>query len=135
MKRKVNAAKVGDTFELKQQVGKYDPIFYAGASGDFNFIHIDNEFGKMVGLGGNILQGLCTMAFTARCHTDWVGDPYALKRIKVRFSKPVYPGDAVTVKAAVTAIDGQKVTTTFNAVNQKGDEVISMAMTEMELDK
>ena len=51
--KKLSDAKVGETFELKQVVGKYDPIFYAGASGDFNLIHIDPEFGKMVGLGGN----------------------------------------------------------------------------------
>jgi acyl dehydratase len=134
MKRKAAAVKAGDKFELKQTVGKYDPIYYAGASGDFNPIHIDPEFGKMVGLGGNILQGLCTMAFTARCHTDFGGDPGALKRIKVRFSSPVRPADVVAVQSHVATVEGKRVKAEFNAVNQKGEEVITMAFAELELD-
>jgi acyl dehydratase len=132
MKRR-HEAKAGESFELKQMVGKYDPIYYAGASGDFNLIHIDAEFAKMVGLETNILQGLCTMAFTARCHTDWAGDPYALKRIRVRFSKPVLPGDTVKVQAAVEKVERGAAFTTFNAVNQKGEEVITMAAAEVRL--
>lgn len=132
---KRSEAAVGETFELKQSVGKYDPLFYAGASGDFNLIHIDAEFAKMVGLEGNILQGLCTMAYTARAHTNWAGDPCALKRIKVRFSKPVLPGDTVIVKAAVTGVENGIAQTAFNAVNQKGEEVITMAVAEVELAK
>lgn len=133
--KKVGEVHVGDTIQLKQAVGKYDPIYYAGASGDFNFIHIDPQFAKMVGLNGNILQGLCTMAFAARAHTDWAGDPYALKRIKVRFSKPVYPEDTVTVVAKVTQIAGGVAKTEFNAVNQDGEEVISMAFAEVALEE
>ena len=134
MKRKADAVKAGEAFVLKQVVGKYDPIYYAGASGDFNPIHIDPEFGKMVGLNGNILQGLCTMAYTARCHTDFAGDVGALKRIKVRFSSPVRPGDSVNVQATVATVNGKQVQTQFNAVNQKGEEVITMAFAELDLD-
>ncbi len=47
---------------INVEVDKYRPYYYAGASGDFNLIHIDNDFAKSVGLGGIILQGLCTMA-------------------------------------------------------------------------
>ncbi|MFH1539416.1 MAG: MaoC/PaaZ C-terminal domain-containing protein [bacterium] len=117
--------KEGDpTMEQKNPVGKYQPIFYGGASGDFNPIHIDPEFGKMAGLGGNILQGLCTMAFVARMHTDWAGDPGALKRLKVRFSKPVMPLDKVTVKGKVVAKEGKTVKCEVWAENQNGDQVI-----------
>lgn len=134
MSNKAQEAKTGDVLELKQSVGKYDPIYYAGASGDFNFIHIDPEFGKMAGLGGNILQGLCTMAYTVRCHTDFAGDPGALKRIKVRFSKPVMPGDTVNVKAEIKKAEGNQIQTEFKAVNQKDEEVVTMAFAEIELD-
>jgi len=133
--KRLHDVKVGDTFELKQAVGKYDPIYYAGASGDFNLIHIDADFGKMVGLGGNILHGLCSMAYTARAHTDWAGDPYALKRIKVRFSKPVRPEDTVTVRARVTKVAEGIATTEFTAVNQHGEEVITMAEAEVALER
>ena len=69
---------------------------YAGASGDFNPIHVDKEFAEKVGLGGTIAHGLSSMARLGRCLTDWVGDPGALKRFKVRFASPARPGDTVT---------------------------------------
>jgi len=47
-----NSIDAGDTFNAQQEIDKYRAIYYAGASGDFNPIHIDAEFGKMVGLGG-----------------------------------------------------------------------------------
>jgi acyl dehydratase len=52
--------------ELKVTPDKYLPHRYAGASGDFNPIHIDPEFAKAVGLPGNILHGLYGMALVAR---------------------------------------------------------------------
>ena len=50
-------------------------VRYAGASGDFNPIHIDEEFATAVGLPGRILHGLWTMAQVARAHTDAAGGP------------------------------------------------------------
>ncbi|HPM76990.1 MAG TPA: MaoC/PaaZ C-terminal domain-containing protein [bacterium] len=135
MSKKINEIKAGDSFELKQTVGKYTPYFYAGASGDYNPIHIDVDFAKMVGLGGNILQGLCTMAYAARANVELADDPGALKRIKVRFSAPVRPDDKVIVQGTVMAVEGRTATTQFHAVNQQGEEVISLATAELELDE
>ncbi|MCZ7585816.1 MAG: MaoC/PaaZ C-terminal domain-containing protein [Deltaproteobacteria bacterium] len=135
MRKKASEAKPGEKFETKTNVARYQPIYYAGASGDFNPIHIDSEFAKMVGLGRAILHGMCTMAFTARTHVDWAGgDPAALKKIKVRFSKPVYPDDEITTSAAVTSVEGSRVRTEFAAKNQDGVEVITRAWAEIELD-
>ena len=134
MTRKASTVKTGDNFEIKANIGRYMPIYYAGAGGDFNPIHIDAEFGKMVGLGGAILQGLCTMAITARTHVDWAGDPAALKRIKVRFSKPVYPEDEIAVRSKVVAVEGKVVKTEYVAVNQNGVEVITRAFTDLNLE-
>ena len=66
----------GDDIEgLKVTPDKYLTIRYAGASGDFNPIHIDEEFARMVGLPGRILHGLYTMAQVARAQTDAGGGP------------------------------------------------------------
>ena len=127
--------KTGETFTLQKEVDKYRPIFYAGASGDFNPIHIDAEFGKMVGLGGNILQGLCTMAFVMQTVSDWSGDPYRVKKLKVRFAKPVLPEDTVTVTGTVTEIQGRTARCTLVAKKQTGDEVINNAFAEVEVGK
>jgi hypothetical protein len=72
--------------ELKVTPDKYLPHRYAGASGDFNPIHIDPEFAKAVGLPGNILHGLWMMAQVARGNAALAdGDPRALKRLSVQF--------------------------------------------------
>jgi len=135
MTRKISEVKIGEEFDSKTNVGRYQPIYYAGASGDFNPIHIDSEFARMVGLDGAILQGLCTMAFTARAHVDWAGgDPSRMKSIKVRFSKPVYPDDAITTKSKIASIEGNTVKTEFTSTNQSGVEVITRAFAVLELD-
>jgi acyl dehydratase len=78
---------VGDQVEeLRVTPGKYQPHIYAGASGDFNPIHIDPEFAKAVGLPSNILHGLYSMGLVARANAALAGgDPRALKRLSVQF--------------------------------------------------
>ena len=65
----------GDPFELKVTPDRYVTVRYAGASGDFNPIHIDEDFAKQVGLPGRILHGLWTMAQVARAHSEAPAGP------------------------------------------------------------
>ena len=132
--RKAADVKVGDTFILDKHCSQYMPIIYAGAGGDYNPIHIDNEFGKKVGLGGNILQGLGTYYFACQACVDWAGNPKALKRLKVRFASPVRPGDTVTVTGTVTEVDGRSVKADLVAKNQKGEEILTQAFASFELE-
>src|SRR6187431_3575780 len=81
---------------------KYLPHRYAGASGDFNPIHIDPEFAKAVGLPGNILHGLYTMAQVARAATQaGGGDPRSLKRLAVQFRGMGLPEHEIKVTGTV----------------------------------
>ncbi len=86
---------VGDAIpELKVTPDKYLTHRYAGASGDFNPIHIDPEFAKAVGLPGTILHGLYMMGLVARANAALAdGDPRALKRLSVQFRGMGAPGD------------------------------------------
>ena len=77
--------KQGDAIELKVTPDPFVTVRYAGASGDFNPIHIDEDFAKQVGLPGRILHGLWTMAQVARAHTEAAGGPDKLKRLSVQF--------------------------------------------------
>lgn len=110
---------------------------YAGASGDFNLIHVDKEFGEKVGLGGTIAHGLSNMARMGKCITDWIGDPGKLKQFKVRFSAPARPGDTVTFKGKVAGKkeeDGKKsVTLEVWAENQDGAKILSKGMAVVEV--
>ena len=94
----------GDSIpELKVTPDKYLPHRYAGASGDFNPIHIDPEFAKQVGLPGNILHGLWTMAQVARAHVNAAGgDPRSLKRLSVQFRGMGFPEQEITVTGEQT---------------------------------
>jgi acyl dehydratase len=71
--------------ELKVTPDRYVTYRYAGASGDFNPIHIDEEFAKQVGLPGRILHGLWTMAQVARAAEVAAGGPQRLRRLSVQF--------------------------------------------------
>ena len=103
------------------EIDKYRPYYYAGASLDFNLIHIDNDFAKKAGLGGIILQGLCTMAYVYRAVMGG-NDPSKIKKLKVRFRQPVKPLDKITVKGNITDLVAE---------NQKGEQVITNGSASM----
>lgn len=73
---------------------RYVTYRYAGASGDFNPIHLDDEFAKSVGLPSKILHGLWTMAQVARVQSD---DPLALKSLSVQFRGMGLPEKEITI--------------------------------------
>ena len=96
----------GDPIELKVTPDKYVTVRYAGASGDFNPIHIDEEFAQSVGLPGRILHGLWTMAQLARAHTDAGGGPESLRSLSVQFRGMGRMEQEITVKGTVREADG-----------------------------
>src|SRR3954465_495739 len=90
--------------ELKVTPDRYLPHRYAGASGDFNPIHIDPEFAKQVGLPSTILHGLWSMAQVARACVDAAGgDPRSLRRLSVQFRGMGFPEQEIVVSGSVTA--------------------------------
>ena len=94
--------------ELKVTPDKYLPHRYAGASGDFNPIHIDVDFAKSVGLPQNILHGLYSMAQVARACTNAAGgDPRSLKRLSVQFRGMGFPEQEIVVTGEVTEENGR----------------------------
>jgi len=95
--------KQGDEIpELAVTPDKYLPHRYAGASGDFNPIHIDNEFAQQVGLPRNILHGLYSMAQVARANAAAAGgDPRSLRRLKVQFRGMGVPESEIKVTGRV----------------------------------
>ena len=91
--------------EIRVTPDRYLTVRYAGASGDFNPIHIDEEFAKQVGLPGRILHGLWTMAQVARAQTEAAGGPEALQRLRVQFRGMGLPEHEVVVRSTVTGVE------------------------------
>ena len=117
--------------DLKVTPDKYLPHRYAGASGDFNPIHIDPEFAKQVGLPGNILHGLYMMAQVARANVAAAGgDPRALRRLSVQFRGMGFPEQEITVTGSVKEErDGAVVIET--EAEQGGKRIIRNAEAEL----
>jgi acyl dehydratase len=117
--------------ELKVTPDKYLPHRYAGASGDFNPIHIDVDFAKSVGLPSNILHGLYSMAQVARACTNAAGgDPRSLKRLSVQFRGMGLPEQEIVVSGEVKEEDGERVLVAAEAV-QGGNRIIRNAEAEL----
>ena len=92
-------AKAAKLATVTSTVDTDQALRYAEASGDRNPIHVDDVAAKAVGLPGVILHGMCTMGLCGRDVVDEVagGDPNRLRRLAVRFYRPVFPGnDLVT---------------------------------------
>jgi len=116
--------------ELRITPDRYLTVRYAGASGDFNPIHIDEEFAKAVGLPGRILHGLWTMAQVARAHTDAAGGPEHLRRLSVQFRGMGVPEQEVLVTGTVReAGEGRILTDTV--AEQAGEQIIRNAEAEL----
>jgi 3-hydroxybutyryl-CoA dehydratase len=125
---------VGDAIpELKVTPDKYLTHRYAGASGDFNPIHIDPEFAKAVGLPGTILHGLYMMGLVARTNAAVAdGDPRALKRLSVQFRGMGTPETEIVVSGTVKSVDGDRVV--IDTVAAQGEnQTIRNAEAEIQL--
>ncbi|NLT04976.1 MAG: hypothetical protein GXY03_01575 [Solirubrobacterales bacterium] len=122
----------GDSIpELRVTPDRYLPHRYAGASGDFNPIHIDREFATQVGLPGNILHGLYGMALVARAATAaGGGDPRSLRRLAVQFRGMGVPEQEIAVTGTVAEADGERAVLETVA-EQGGKQIIRNAVAEL----
>ncbi len=117
--------------ELEVTPDKYLPHRYAGASGDYNPIHIDQEFAREVGLPSNILHGLYSMAQVARACTQAAGgDPRSLRRLSVQFRGMGFPEQEITVSGKERESSDDTVILDLQA-EQGGKKIIKNAEAEL----
>lgn len=121
---------VGDSFELVREVDPYRPIYYSGASGDYNPIHIDPNVGRAAGYQGVILQGMCTYSWLADACVAYLGDPARLVRLRAKFTKPVQVGDVIRFEGRCAAVSGDAVKLEVTARNQRGEDVMKGVVAE-----
>ena len=120
--------------ELRVTPDKYLPHRYAGASGDFNPIHVDREFAESVGLPSNILHGLYSMGLVAKAAAVGLagGDPRALKKLSVQFRGMGLPEQEIVVTGEVKEVEGDRVTIDLEAA-QGDNRIIRNGVAELEL--
>jgi len=124
-----------EVFSLSHEMTREGIKAYADASGDQNPIHQDDEIAKMMGLPGVIAHGMFSFGLLSRATTDWLQDPSRLRRLGVRFSTMVRPGDVVTCKGTVASVDEDAGTAVINVwvENQRGERVLSHGEAEIAL--
>jgi acyl dehydratase len=104
-------------------VTRTDIVRYAGAGGDFNIIHHDDEFARAAGLPGVFSMGLLQGGVLAQRLAHWVG-PQNVKTFRLRFTGQVWPGDVLRIQGTVTGADGDTATCELAAVNQDDAAVL-----------
>ena len=118
--------------DLKVTPDKYLTVRYAGASGDFNPIHIDEEFAQSVGLPGKILHGLWMMAQVARAVSAAGDGPESLRSLSIQFRGMGFPEQELTVSASVKEVSDGVATVEAEAF-QDGRRIIRKGKAELDV--
>ena len=121
---------VGDELPplVKAPIQQIQLTRYAGASGDFNPIHQDDEFAKAAGMGGVFAHGMLSMGFVAQALTDWAGAG-RVRKLGVRFAGLVRLKDVITCRGRVVAKSSKDdlhlVEVEVWAENQKAEKIVT----------
>lgn len=98
---------------------------YAEASGDFNPIHLDDDYARQAGLEGTIVHGMLTMAQMAAMVTDWMGEEGIISKFNVRFEQIVRPGDMITCSGNIKVRSENTLVCNLEAFNNQQKRVMS----------
>ena len=123
----------GENFELHVKPDPYVTVRYAGASGDFNPIHIDEQFAQQVGLPSRILHGLWSMAQVARATTEAAGGPEKLKSLSVQFRGMGRLDQEIVVTGTVTEVHDDGTAIVEAEATQGGNRIIRNAVAEVDV--
>ena len=119
---------VGDAMTPLARVVTQEQInAYADASGDHNPIHVDEAFARSVGLPGTIAHGLLDLGIATEAVARWAGGYDRVASIECRFSKPLLPGETVTITGVVTEVDQDQGIATLEiaAESSRGEKVLT----------
>jgi acyl dehydratase len=98
-------------------------VRYAGASGDFNPIHWNEEFAKSAGYPGVFAQGMFTAGVLATFLTNWVGEEN-VRRFRTRFVGQVWPGEQIVCTGRVTTVSNGSAEVELSVTNAEGEKKI-----------
>jgi 3-hydroxybutyryl-CoA dehydratase len=123
----VSAEGVPEVPPLSRRITQEGIRRYAEASGDYNPIHVDEEYARATPFGGTIAHGMLVLAYVSEMMGGAFGhDWLAGGRLKVRFRAPARPGDTVTARAAPRQASGDRVFEYgIECCNQRGETLVS----------
>ena len=96
---------------------------YAGASGDFNPVHVDEEFARAAGVPSVFAHGLLSAGLLGQYLAHWVGQAN-VRKFGVRFTGQVWPDDMLTIRGEVKSVEDGLAQIALSATRQTGDVVV-----------
>jgi 3-hydroxybutyryl-CoA dehydratase len=120
---------IGHSVRVSKTVGETDIYLFAGITGDFDPNHVDEEFCKTTSFGHRIAHGALIVGYMSTASTKILedfGSPLVSAGFdRIRFTRPVFIGDTVTVEYRITDIDRdrKRVISSVEAKNQNGETV------------
>lgn len=117
--------KVGDAGSFSKTITDRDVFAFADASGDFNPLHIDEEYARRSAFGRRIAHGILTAGIISTVlGSEIPGLGTIFVQLEIRFLKPVFIGDTVTARAVVMEIiNPKRVRLLVSCTNQSGEDV------------
>jgi 3-hydroxybutyryl-CoA dehydratase len=128
--------KVGESSTFAKTIAESDLMLFAGISGDFDPIHVNEEFAKTTAFGRRIAHGALVMSLCSTTASEMArrslergakAVPVSLGYDKVRFVKPVFIGDTLTARYTVEAVDPEagRTRSKIEVVNQAGETCLA----------
>ena len=119
-----------DLLPIKKLITMKQILMYADASGDYNPIHIDEEFAKNSQFGRNIGHGMMVAATISELMVkNFAQAWYKTGKMKMRFKSPVYPEDEIQTSGSIKKSEqvgtATRITCSVQIVRQNGDTIIS----------
>ena len=116
----MTAPELGSSFPERTfgPLSRVDIVRYAGASGDFNPIHIDAPYARATGAPDVFAMGMLPAAYLAQAASGWLGGPGGFRRFKVRFAARVWPGDLIACTGLVMEMADDRVVVALSALRR-----------------
>jgi acyl dehydratase len=136
----IDDIKVGLKTRVTKTVSESDVYLFAGITGDFDPNHVDEEYTKKTSLGHRVAHGALIVGYTSAASTrileDFERPMVSVGYDRIRFLKPVYFGDTLTIDYLIESIDREKERTIakIEVKNQK-DELVAVLTHIMQLVK
>jgi acyl dehydratase len=129
---------VGKRTVVSKTVSESDVYLFAGITGDLDPNHVDEEYCKGTSLGHRVAHGALVVGYMSAASTrildDFERPMVSVGYDRIRFIKPVFFGDTLTISYEITSIVAEKERTvgTIEVTNQRG-EVVAVATHIMQL--
>lgn len=123
-----NVFTVGEKASVSKTISESDIEMYATLSGDYNPVHVNEEYARSTRFAGRIAHGLLTTGLISNVLGMKLPGPGAIYLSQtLKFTAPVRPGDTITATAEVTAYreDKRIVTLKTDCTNQRGELVLT----------